>query len=419
LAQAIWLKCKLLTAPFSWRWGLHPWHMAEELTVLFRTKTGEEEAKVFTQQPLGMDFQGNMPIVINRLRGKSQADQLGVQVGWEVLSINNIALTGQTFHDARDIVVKLAATLPGYMLVRKCPPYVKSTEQLSSKLKRVEEAEVMPFLQQFGFVALSADAWGEKAQRPELGLGVIDGHREKGNHTWYAIIGKVQVTSGTVSSTRRWQVERRLAHIRALLHDPVKRELGKEYDFHFNGAHFPHHGGPSGTTARMEAWLEALSRAIKTGELSPARVASILSFLEAPHLDEDAGQAISESVAASEKASVGGPTISAPFPLLPPLSKSQTSRRSNLRRIVQTTKPTLAQMMPLRRVTPVQTMPLRRVTLAQTMTLRRVTPAKTMALRRVPRRLQQRQLPFFDASSSRLTSSPAMEDSEDLSEAAI
>jgi len=289
--------------------------MAGELTVVFRTKTGEEEAKVFTQQPLGMDFQGNMPIVINRLRGKSQADQLGVQVGWEVLSINNIALTGQTFHDARDIVVKLAATLPGYMLVRKCPPYVKSTEQLSSKLKRVEEAEVMPFLQQFGFVARSADVWGEKAQRPELGLGVVDDHREKGHHTWYAIIGKVQVTSpGTVSPTRRWQVERRLAHIRALLHDPVKRELGKDYDFHFNGAHFPHHGGPSGTTARMEAWLEALSRPIKSGELSPALVASILSFLEAPQLDEDAGQAISESATASDKASVGGTTMSAPLP---------------------------------------------------------------------------------------------------------
>merc|ERR1712008_136288 len=103
------------------------------------------------------------------------------------------------------------------------------------------------------------------------------------------------------SSIRRWVVERRLAHIRALLHDPVKRELGKEYDFHFRGAHFAHHGGPPGTTARMEAWLGALSRAIHAGELSPALVASILRFLEAPRLDEDAGQAISQGAAAFEE----------------------------------------------------------------------------------------------------------------------
>jgi len=200
-------------------------------------------------------------------------------------------LAGKPYHDARDIFVKLAATLPRHMLVRKCPLEAKSTEQLSSKLKRVEEAEVVPFLQQFGFVAQNADAWGEKAQRPQLVLGVIDGHREKGHHTWYAIIGKVQVAPGTTSSTRRWEVERRLAHMRALLHDPVKQELGKKYDFHFKGAHFPHHGGPSGTTARMEAWLGALSRTIHAGKLSPILVASVLSFLEVPQLDEDAGQA--------------------------------------------------------------------------------------------------------------------------------
>jgi len=223
-----------------------------------------------------------------------------VQLGWEVLSLNGNSLAGMTFQDAYDIFVTSADSLPRCMLVRRCPLGAKSTQQLASKLKRVDEAEVVPFLLQFGFVALSADAWGDKAQRPELRLGVIDGHREKGHprHTWYSIIGKVQVTPGETSSTRRWVVERRLAHIRALLHDPVKRELGKEYDFHFKGGHFAHHGGPPGTTARMEAWLGALSRAIHAGELSPAIVASILRFLEAPQLDEDAGQAVSEGAAA-------------------------------------------------------------------------------------------------------------------------
>jgi len=287
--------------------------MAEQLTIVFRTTTGEEEARVFTQQPLGMEFRISVPIVINNVCGESQADQLGVQLGWEILSINGRALAETTFHDAYDILVRAAATLPRCMFIRRCPLEAKSTEQLSSKLKRVEEAEVVQFLQQFGFVALSADAWGEKAHRPELVFGIMDGHHEKGRHTWYAIIGKVQITSGTASSTRRWEVERRLAHIRALLHDPVKRELGKEYDFHFKGAHFPHHGGPSGTTARMEAWLGALSRAIYMGELSPALVASILSFLEAPQLDEDTAQAISEGVAALEKA-LAWCAISAPFP---------------------------------------------------------------------------------------------------------
>jgi len=303
----------LAHGPLLQRWGLCPWHlrchvtfteMAEPLTVVFRTKTGDEEVRIFTQQPLGMEFRRVMPIVISRLRGEGQAIQFGVQLGWEVVSINGNALAGMKFPDAFDIFVAAADMLPRCMLVRRCPLDSKSTPLLANKLKIVEEVEVVPLLQAFGFNALSADAWGDKAQRPDLVLGVIDGHREKGrpSHTWYAIIGKVQVTPGETSSTRRWVVERRLAHIRALLHDPVKREMGKDYDFHFKGAHFAHHGGPPGTTARMEAWLGKLARAIYAGEVSPALVASILRFLEAPKLDEDAGQTVLEGAPAFEKA---------------------------------------------------------------------------------------------------------------------
>jgi len=77
--------------------------MAEPLTVVFRTKTGEEEVRIFTQQPLGMEFRRVMPIVISRLRGEGQAIQFGVQLGWEVLSINGNPLAGMPFRDAHEI----------------------------------------------------------------------------------------------------------------------------------------------------------------------------------------------------------------------------------------------------------------------------------------------------------------------------
>jgi len=76
----------------------------------------------------------------------------------------------------------------------------------------------------------------------------------------------------------------------------VKQELEEEYLHHFQTARFARRGGPPGTTAKIEAWLAALSKVINSGKLSPALVASILCFLEAPLLQEGVEQAIPEGV---------------------------------------------------------------------------------------------------------------------------
>merc|ERR1712079_831396 len=90
------------------------------------------------------------------------------------------------------LLVASSAPLLRSMLVRRCPLEAKSTAELSRQLKKVDAAGVVEFLQEFGFVAQSAYVWGDEAERPELHLGAINGHRNVGipeNHTWYAIVG--------------------------------------------------------------------------------------------------------------------------------------------------------------------------------------------------------------------------------------
>jgi len=271
--------------------------MASQLEVVFGTGGGKEETKVFTQQPLGVDFCSQMPIVIIRIRIDGQAEELGIKLGWKVHSINGTPLAGMNIEKAHAFLVASTAPLRSSMLVRRCPLEAMSTAKLSRQLKNVDAARVVEFLQEFSIVAQSACTWGGKAERPELLLGAINGHREVGKptHTWYAIVGKV-ITPGKASSTRHWRVERRLAHIRALLYDPVKQELGHEYAHHFQTARFANRGRLPGTTAKIETWLAALPKVINSGKLSPTLVASILCALEAPLLQEGEEQAIPEGV---------------------------------------------------------------------------------------------------------------------------
>jgi len=195
-----------------------------------------------------------------------------------------IAQACATLHEA-------SGPLRRCMLVRKPPLDAQSVTKLSAKLHSFEEAESVPLLKRFGYAALSAKSWETTVELPELHLGMIDGCREISNprhHTWYAINGKI--ITGKGATTRQWLVERRLAHIRTLLHHPVKQELGKAYSHHFEKARFACHGAPPGTFTRIASWLAALSKAINSKALPPALVATLLIFLEAPLLDESEGQ---------------------------------------------------------------------------------------------------------------------------------
>jgi len=221
------------------------------LSLVFDTGNGKQETRVFTEQPLGLQFRSKMPITIKRFREGSQAEELEVQLGWQVHSIGNKPLEGLTMAQAANLLRQGMAPLRQCMVIRRVPLDTPSVADLSDKLKGISQSEVVPYLKRFGYNAQSARSWEPDAEHPELRLGMIDGHRKHGKckHTWYVLVGKMVATE--VSSTHLWQVERRLAHIRAFLHDSVKQELGNAYNFYFETAHFAHFGGPPGTTARI------------------------------------------------------------------------------------------------------------------------------------------------------------------------
>lgn len=253
------------------------------LEVVFATGNGNKETMFFTEQPLGLKFRSGVPLVTNWIQNGSHAAELGVKLGWTALSINGEPLAGKTIYQAYSAFVQATAPLRQYMFVRRTPVTVMPVANLSASLKSINEAEVVPFLEKHGFLAQCAKSWGDNSDRPLLHF-EVDGHREHGNHTCYLISGKLSTREA--SSTRRWAVERRLAHLRALLHDPVKQELGSAYYHHFENAPFANRGGPPGTTAMIQTWLAALSKAIRAGTVSPALTAWTFHFLEAPSLYE-------------------------------------------------------------------------------------------------------------------------------------
>lgn len=257
--------------------------MTAQLVLVFGTRDGQKETRVFTQRPLGMQFRKKTPITISSISQGSQAEQFNVQLGWQLHSIGDTDVKGMTMQQTVRIFRESMAPLRECMVVCEPPLDAPSVTELSAKLNSFKDADVVPFLKHFGFNALTADSWDTDMKHPELRIGMIDGHRKYGsaNHTWYAIVCKLAV-SANGSPKQLWQVERRLAHIRAMLHDPVKAKLGITYSMYFESAPFAHRCGPRGTTARIEKWLSSLSKAINVKALTPSHVACILAFLEAP-----------------------------------------------------------------------------------------------------------------------------------------
>jgi len=257
---------------------------AEALEVLYSVPNGEEASLLFNRRPLGMELSKEVvPLVVTRVGG--EAARLGVCIGWQIKAIAGQPIDGLSFQDAFDFMEKTVAKLRPLMLVREAPLSLVAVNHMSTELGPLPLVDVVPYLKRFGYIAVSPEAWDEDV-RPQISLGAIDGHTEKGlskNHTWYALVCNLSFTM--LSQTSDWVVERRLAHLRAMLHNPVKRDLGKAYSQHFGKVHFARRTGPPGTTARLEEWLAILAKLINHGELSPVRVAAILRFLETPEIN--------------------------------------------------------------------------------------------------------------------------------------
>mmetsp|Transcript_55254 Transcript_55254/g.103594 ORF Transcript_55254/g.103594 Transcript_55254/m.103594 type:complete len:412 (-) Transcript_55254:192-1427(-) len=157
--------------------------------------------------------------------------------------------------------------------------------------------EETAYLTVYGYRAVSKTTWNEEFLMPDIRLDVEE-HMEQAGNTWYVIkcglnftpLGEQLWTSCTdggvgalPAESLQWQAPRRLQQLRGDLHDRLKYFM--EEDFYakvFEQTPFARHGGLPGTTARLQAWLARLAKAINSKEVPPQAVAITLLFLHAP-----------------------------------------------------------------------------------------------------------------------------------------
>ena len=71
----------------------------KQLEVEFELPDGSVKVICFTRRPLGLDFNRHMPITMKHVRPGSQADNLGVEQGWRIRSLNGHVVTQLAFQD--------------------------------------------------------------------------------------------------------------------------------------------------------------------------------------------------------------------------------------------------------------------------------------------------------------------------------
>eukprot|EP00928_Gymnodinium_smaydae_P016496 TRINITY_DN16195_c0_g1_i1.p1 TRINITY_DN16195_c0_g1~~TRINITY_DN16195_c0_g1_i1.p1 ORF type:complete len:573 (-),score=86.15 TRINITY_DN16195_c0_g1_i1:134-1852(-) len=199
---------------------------------------------------------------------------------------------------------------------------VRSPDDMSPSEARAASGMVESYLAPYGFDVACAERWRTTPAwsrgRPRLRLSIV-GHEERGSHTYY----KVRcIFSAEIPDLKlEWSAQRRLAQLRDGLHDITKNELGKHYVRIFEKAPFAKRGGLSGTTGRLQKWLETLASCVNEGTAAPALVAQIFLFLDAPPQIEHHTSAVASSL--SEAKTLETPSMSST-----PIAGSTAVRRS-------------------------------------------------------------------------------------------
>jgi len=187
------------------------------------------------------------------------------------------------------------------------------------------DSDVPAFLRKYGLQASTAMDW--RGAPPELSL-EVSGHTVAGGHTVYQVecalgragsrppagAGPSASSSAAACRPLSWTVARRLADLRAGLHDPVRKALGSSYGTYFCGVHFAHRLRPSGTTSRLDAWCRRLAYCVNSKLVPPAVAAETLRVLGAPAPARGtaaAGAAAAGACAAGAGAQGGPPTAAA------------------------------------------------------------------------------------------------------------
>jgi hypothetical protein len=139
------------------------------------------------------------------------------------------------------------------------------------------------YLWVYGYVAKSSTSWcdvaGSSMGRPVMRL-ELAGHKEQDGHTYYQV--KCQLTAKQPVLRLDWTSQMRLNQMREELHDVVKDGLGKNYGDLFSQAPFARRGGLSGTTGRLQTWLDTLASCINEYTVQPGLLVSVLKSLDVP-----------------------------------------------------------------------------------------------------------------------------------------
>jgi hypothetical protein len=156
-------------------------------------------------------------------------------------------------------------------------------QRRANSLGAKQKDDTTGYLEDYGFSVASKTQWranaGAFCNKPVLRL-KLDGHSEQDGHTYYNV--KCHFFSEKRDIHYDWTCKRRLGHLREDLHDRVKEDLGKNYEEFFSQAPFARRGGLSGTTGRLQNWLETLASCVNEQHVSPSFVMHLLQFFGTP-----------------------------------------------------------------------------------------------------------------------------------------
>eukprot|EP00929_Paragymnodinium_shiwhaense_P086608 TRINITY_DN47103_c0_g1_i1.p1 TRINITY_DN47103_c0_g1~~TRINITY_DN47103_c0_g1_i1.p1 ORF type:complete len:357 (+),score=57.68 TRINITY_DN47103_c0_g1_i1:139-1209(+) len=142
-----------------------------------------------------------------------------------------------------------------------------------------ELASAMRYLGTFGYPVGNASAW-RQSLLPKARIRVTT-HEEVLGHTWYTVDCEITPPHAQ-AQVLRWSTSHRLKFLRESIYSAVKSGLGKDYPTHFGATPFAHRMAPPGTTARLDAWFQTLSKCLNAGLLGPLLTAHALRELNAP-----------------------------------------------------------------------------------------------------------------------------------------
>jgi len=157
----------------------------------------------------------------------------------------------------------------------------RRNSQASSILNEEDTEDPRRFLWRFGYF--------RGPPQPEL-IVEVTGHSDYQASSWlpgqekeeYSMSCALSWESPEEPRVVEWKCKMKLVDMRSRLHDRIKKEMGLEYNEHFQDTRFAHHGGIPGTTARLRHWFQTLTGLANKGHLKTELLALLLHELQVP-----------------------------------------------------------------------------------------------------------------------------------------